>query len=281
MIIDFHTHIFPPFFLDKRDRLIGEEPAFGHLYGSPNSRLVGREALLENMDEEGIHRSVIFGFPWEDPEHFCRHNDYIIESVKQHPDRLVGFCCFSPLSQEAPKEAERCLEAGLSGVGEMAVYHSAFPGSHPPALRELMEICSSYDVPVLLHSNEPVGHFYPGKTPMILRDIYHFLKSYPSNRIVLAHWGGGLFFYALMKKEVREVLQNVWFDTAASPYLYIPDIYRIAGEIIGFEKVLFGSDYPLLRPSRYFHEMKSADLPPQAIRKMTGENAALLLRLSC
>ena len=83
-----------------------------------------------------------------------------------------------------------------------------------------------------------MGHNYPGKAPITLHQIYRFAKSYPSNRIVLAHWGGGLFFFALLKKEVKDVLNNVWFDTAASPYLYTPDSYRIAGNIIGFEKIL-------------------------------------------
>jgi predicted TIM-barrel fold metal-dependent hydrolase len=82
-----------------------------------------------------------------------------------------------------------------------------------------------------------------------------------------------------MKKEVRDVLQNVWFDTAASPYLYTPDIYRIAGEIIGFEKILFGSDYPLIRPQRYFKEMRSAGLSPSVMEQVAGVNAAQLLRL--
>lgn len=279
MVIDFHTHIFPSFFRKKRDRFFPEEPDFEHLYQSPKSKLAGRKELLENMDREEIHRSIIFGFPWHNPEHFKRHNDYIIESVQQYPERFIGFCCFSPLAKQTQKETERCLEAGLSGVGELAIYHSDFSLKDIPSFKDLMEICLHYDVPLLLHTNEPVGHSYPGKTPMILRDLYNLLKTYPSNRIVLAHWGGGLFFYALMKKEVREVLTNVWFDTAASPYLYIPDIYRVAGEIIGFNKILFGSDYPLLKPGRYFKEMASANLTPQSIKQMIGENAQSLLRL--
>lgn len=279
MIIDFHTHIFPPFFSNERDRFFPEEPAFQQLYSSPGSRLAGREELFGNMDEEGIDRSVIFGFPWENAEYFRRHNDYIVESVKLHPDRLIGFCCFSPLSPQALREAERCLEAGLSGVGELAVYDSGLSAGMTGALEELLVLCSHLDVPLLLHTNEPVGHQYPGKTPTDLGDIYHLVRQHPSNRFILAHWGGGLFFYALMKKEVRDVLQNTWFDTAASPFLYIPEIYRIAGEIIGSEKILFGSDYPLLKPGRYFREMESAGLLPESRSKIKGENAAWLLRI--
>jgi predicted TIM-barrel fold metal-dependent hydrolase len=280
MVIDFHTHVFPPFFEKERRRLFSEEPAFKTLYDSPKTRLASREELLRGMDQAGVDKSVIFGFPWDKPDHFRKHNDYIIESVQHHPDRFVGFCCFSPLSLQSVEEAERCLHAGLSGVGELALYHSGLTPDVQDTLAELMKLCARKDVPVLFHTNEPVGHDYPGKTPMRLSQIYRLIKRYPSNRIVLAHWGGGLLFYGLMKKEVGDAFRNVWFDTAASPYLYTPQVYRVASEIIGPDKILFGSDYPLLSPGRYFQEMKSAGISQEVFRNMAGENARRLLGLS-
>lgn len=279
MILDFHTHVFPPFFRDDRAALFPHEPAFEALYRSPEARLSGVTELLRSMDEERVERSVIFGFPWEELEHYRKHNDYIIEAVQKHPERLTGFCSFSPLSPGGLKEVERCLNSGLSGVGELAVYASGLSSEVTEALDEVAGLCTRFDVPLLLHTNEPVGHQYPGKTSMTLNQIYSFLKANPSNRIILAHWGGGLLFYGLMKREVREVFKNVWFDTAASPFLYSPEVYRIAGEIIGFEKVIFGSDYPLLRPQRYFKEIESAGLTPEATKGITGLNGARLLRL--
>jgi len=280
MIIDFHTHTFPSFFRNERALFFPEEPAFRLLYDSPNARLVGSKELLQNMDEEGVQKSVIFGFPWQKAEHFRRHNDYVMQSVQNHPDRFIGFCNFAPFSPEAPREAERCLESGLSGVGELATYESGLDSKEIVGFKDIMEVCARYEVPLLLHTNEPVGHTYSGKTPVTLRQIYDLLKAYPKNRIILAHWGGGLFFYALMKREVNEVIRNVWFDTAASPFLYTPDIYRFAGEIIGYEKILFGSDYPLLKPGRYLKEMESANLSHQSIEAIAGKNAAHLLGLS-
>ncbi|MFH1242920.1 MAG: amidohydrolase family protein [Pseudomonadota bacterium] len=279
MIVDFHTHVFPPFFRDDRSALFHLEPAFEVLYSSPEARLSGVTELLRNMDEEEVDRSVIFGFPWEKPEHYRRHNDYIMEAVQKNPGRLTGFCCFSPLSPGGLKEVERCLGSGLSGVGELAVYGLGLSAEVREALKGVAGLCARFDVPLLLHTNEPVGHKYPGKTPMTLNQIYSFLKANRSNRIILAHWGGGMPFYGLMKGEVKEVLKNVWFDTAASPFLYTTDVYRIAGEIIGFEKILFGSDYPLLRPGRYFNEIESAGLSPEARKGIAGMNAARLLRL--
>lgn len=280
MVIDLHTHIFPPGFREKRDAFFPQEPAFESLYRSANARIAGREELLRTMEEQGVERSVVFGFPWEKEEHFRRHNDYIIESVQKHPDRLIGFCCFSPLSPHGFKEAKRCLDAGLAGVGELAVYGAGFSKELILSLQGVMEICAKRNVPVLFHTNEPVGHLYPGKTPVQLGETYRLLKQYPSNRIVLAHWGGGLFFYRLMKKEVEDVLRNVWFDTAASPYLYSPQVYTMACELVGAEKILFGSDYPLLKPDRYFREMAEAGMSSEALRMVKGDNAERLLSKS-
>ncbi len=280
MIIDFHTHIFPRFFRDSREDFFPHESGFRLLYESPKSRLEGREQLLKSMDEEGVDRSVIFGFPWVHSDHSRRHNDYILESVERYPERFTGFCCFDPLSPEAPLEAERCLKAGLSGIGELAFYHEGLTGASIAGMKDIMALAREQDVPVMLHTNEPVGHQYPGKTPMSVREIHDFLKAYPHNPIILAHWGGGIFFYALMKKEVRESLKRVWFDTAASPFLYDPKIYRTAISIIGHDKILFGTDYPLLAPGRYFQEMEGVGLPQEARTAIMGENAASLLGIS-
>ena len=86
-----------------------------------------------------------------------------------------------------------------------------------------------------------------------------------------------MFFFGLMKKEVKQSLKNVYFDTAASPYLYDAQIYQIAAKIIGVDKILFGSDYPLLPPTRYLSEMAEAGLTQRQLAKISGENARQLL----
>jgi len=72
-------------------------------------------------------------------------------------------------------------------------------------------------------------------------------------------------------------LKNTWFDTAASPYLYEKMIYPISAQLVDPSKILFGSDFPLLRPSRYFKEMREAGLSENSIKKICGENAQSLL----
>ncbi len=121
---------------------------------------------------------------------------------------------------------------------------------------------------------------YPGKTPNSLSQIYELIKRFPDNVIILAHWGGGLFFYMLLKKEVSETLANVYFDTAASPFLYTPEIYQVAEQVAGAEKILWGTDYPLIKPDRYFREIEKSGISETGKKQMMGENTARLFSMA-
>ncbi len=279
MIIDFHTHIFPPEIRQSRVKLLSSEPEFGMLYASPKAKLVGAEQLVNTMDDHGVDKAVVFGFPWRSQKLFKKHNDYILAAVHKYPNRLIGFACFDPFSKQADSEAQRCLKHGLCGIGELAFYNTGIDAESLDRLEPILSICLQKDVPALIHTNEPLGHKYPGKTPNTLAQIYSLIERFPKNKIVLAHWGGGIFFYSVMKKEVKDRLKNVYFDTAASPLLYDPLIYRLAVQTVGIDKILFGSDYPLLLPSRYFNELSMAGLTRVEIEIIQGTNAASLLNL--
>ena len=279
MIIDFHTHIFPKAIRENRETYFASEPAFKLLYSLPGSKLVGAQEIVAAMDRQGVDKSVVFGFPWKNSQTFIKHNDYILEAVARYPKRLIGLCCLDPFSRDAATEALRCLEGGLAGIGELAFYQSGIDDEALDKLAPLMQICRDKDLPVLIHTNEPVGHTYPGKTPHTLKQIYDLVKKFPENVIVLAHWGGGIFFFALLKKEVKESLGNVYFDTAASPFLYAPEIYRYAKDIVGLDKILFGSDFPLINPARYFRELDISGLSKAEIESICGLNAAQLFKL--
>jgi predicted TIM-barrel fold metal-dependent hydrolase len=89
--------------------------------------------------------------------------------------------------------------------------------------------------------------------------------------------GGGLFLYELMP-EVRRVLSRVYYDTSAVPYLYGRDLYSVASTVAGPEKIVFGSDYPLLSPARYLRETEDLDEPLR--RAVLGGNMQALLSLT-
>ncbi len=279
-MIDFHTHVFPPIFRENRRDLSQKEPAFAKLYSSIGAKMAGAEQLLEHMEKEEIQHSVVFGFPWRSEELFKQHNDYVGEILARYPDKFSAFCCFHPLAHGAAREAERCLRSGFSGIGELGIYHKGLSRETIRAMGDVMAVARDFRVPVMIHVNEPVGHKYLGKAPLSLKQIFSFVQAYPDNRIILAHWGGGLFFYALLRKEIKEAISRVWFDTAASPYLYDPKIYKLAGEIVGFHKILFGTDFPLLPASRYKAELDKVGLSKKEIKMITDQNARRLLGLT-
>ncbi len=277
MIIDCHTHIFPDEIRNCRKAFFSGELGFELLYRDEKSRLVGADEMIVSMDEQGVDQSIVFGFPWQQAETTRLQNSYVIESVRRFPGRLIGFCCLDPFMENPVAEIERCLEGGLSGVGELAFYERGLDEEVLEALDPVMAFCHSKNLPVMIHTNEPVGHDYPGKAPITLKQISSFLERFPKNLIILAHWGGGLFLYHLMKKGLKPLLENVYFDTAASPYLYDNRIYKLAAELIGIERILFGSDFPLLKPDRYFREMESSGLTDDQIAAVCGLNAAQLM----
>ena len=277
MIIDAHTHLFPEEVRKNRQAYSRRDEGFRLIYRSEKARMASLEDLLQVMDRDSVDYSVVCGFPWKDPG-LCREgNEYLLHCHRQYPHRIIPFACL-PLSspRQAQKELERCLSQGMRGIGELAFYGRGIFPSDIRRLASMVSHLSGLGIPFLLHANEPVGHEYPGKSLKTLHPIYQLLLLIPQVNVILAHWGGGFFFYELMP-EVARVAQRVFYDTAASPFLYRPEIYSVAVEIIGSDRILFGSDFPLLSPGRYFRELDGVGLPGQARRKIKGLNAQHLL----
>jgi predicted TIM-barrel fold metal-dependent hydrolase len=72
-------------------------------------------------------------------------------------------------------------------------------------------------------------------------------------------------------------MTNVFFDTAASPFLYTPEVYTQVVQLVGGDKVLFGTDYPLLAQSQLLNEIRSLNLPEETKDLILSGNARRLL----
>ena len=280
MIIDSHTHIFPEEIRQDRSLYFENEPEFKLLYDSPKAAICNVYDLIESMDRYHVDISVICGFPWRNPEHTKHNNDVVIEAVIKYPDRIKGLACFDTVWAGAASETQRCIDAGLCGAGELAFYLSGIDKQALASLEPVMTVLKDNgNLPCMIHTNEPVGHKYPGKTPITLEQIYNLAGAFPDNKIILAHWGGGIFFYNIMKKETKAVFKNIWYDTAASPYLYDSQIYDIAVDANIADKVLFGTDFPLLTPGRYYKDLDNSNITPEHKKQMLGDNAALVFNI--
>ena len=245
--VDAHVHVFSPEMIETRDSYLPRDERFASLYTDPRARMATAEEVLAEMDRTGVAVSIVFGFPFRD-QGLCREgNDYVLSAVAAWPGRLAGLACVSPAESGAAAELERCLDGGMRGCGELA------PGGSSEEIHALSEVAGllrERELPLLLHSNEPVGHGYPGKNAFGPAACVDCAATYPGLKIVFAHMGGGTFLYEAMP-ELRKTLADAYYDTAALPYLYEPVVYRAAEATAGAHKVLFGSDYALLSPARY------------------------------
>jgi len=278
MIIDFHTHITPPHVVQNREKYLTRDIWFEELYCSPEARLVTADELIAEMDRSGVQKSVTFGFGWRDPALLREANDYVIDAVRRYPDRLIGFGVVNPAyAQEAAKELERCAASGLRGVGELMPNGQGFSLDNERSMRPLVEVAMAHHMPILSHTSEPVGHLYPGKGTVDPGVVYRFVGFFPDAKLVCAHWGGGLPFYELMPEVMRK-FHNVYYDTAASLYLYRDKIFFLAGTLMP-NKILFATDYPLIPQRRMHSRLVLAGLPRGTLAKVQGGNAARLLGL--
>ena len=275
MIVDAHCHILPPSFPQRRRELAARDATFNAILSNPDARIADADALLRAMDRDGVDHAVVMGMGWSDYQVAVEANDYLIEAVAAHPDRLTGFASVNPAwGDEALKEAERCAAAGLRGIGELHPDSQGTDITDRALMSSLMDMARALALPVLLHCSEPVGHRYPGKGETTPDKVMALIENFPENTIICAHWGGGLPFYALMP-EVGEALKNVYFDSAASPFLYRPEIYRSVADLVGVDRILFASDYPLMRPARPLAPLRQAQ--DEAGQRLTESERGLIV----
>jgi predicted TIM-barrel fold metal-dependent hydrolase len=278
MIIDFHTHVVPPVIKERRHKYLNDA-CFSLLYSEPKAKLATAEEVIASMDEHGIDKSVILNMGWTSHELCVETNDYILEAIARYPQQLIGFCTIQPLvGDKAIAELERCAHNGARGIGEMRPDVQGFDLKDNAVMNPVIETAIKHDLIFLTHASEPLGHQYFGKGNITPEAIYPFIVNFPDLKLVCAHWGGGLPFYALMP-EVDKALSNVYFDTAATPFLYKPQIFKQVAEIIGSTRVLFGSDYPLLSPKRIIDQIESVEISQEDKANILGGNAQRLLSI--
>jgi uncharacterized protein len=279
MIIDFHTHIVSPKIKQNRDEYARRCRSFASIYSDPKAKLATAEEIIAAMDNDGVDVSVVLNYGWSTQSLCAEVNDYILDSITRYSKRLVGFCSVVLSEDEsALKEVERCIKNGAKGIGELRLDDHLKKKHSLAMLRPIIDTIVQNNLILLTHASEPVGHQYSGKGEATPDLLYTLITAFPDLKLVCAHWGGGLPFYALMP-EVKAALKNVYFDTAASPFLYNSQVYSQVAQLVGADKILFGSDYPLIPQRRLLKEISALDLSPAIKRKILAGNAKKLLGL--
>jgi len=278
MLIDSHAHIFPQEYRKSHESILKLDKTYADLFRK-DSPPADAESLVDSMERNSISKSIILGMGWTDYGLALDINDYLIESSKNHPDKLIPFCSINPAwGEDALYELERCFNKGARGIGELHPDTQNFDITSVAEMEGIMKFCEDKQLPVLIHCSEPIGHSYPGKGQTHPSKLIHFINNFQSNIIICAHFGGGLPFYSMMP-EIRSSLTNVYFDSAAAPYLYEPGVYNNVEQLLGSKHLLFGSDYPVVSHKRSLEHLMKSEMDSDSFMDITHNNITSILSL--
>ncbi|MSQ27522.1 MAG: hypothetical protein EXR51_05230 [Dehalococcoidia bacterium] len=282
MIVDFHTHVFPPAIKEDRTGYLERDAGFNLLYQDTRSRIATADDLLAGMNAAGVDLAVMLGFGWADQALCLEHSDYLMAAASRHPDRLINFGIVQPLAAGAAASVRRLAteRPPVRGLGELRPEEQGYGLDDQgwASLGPVAEVAKELDFPMVFHASEPVGHPYPGKGRLVPERLLELVQAFPDQKLVLAHLGGLLPFYAAMP-EVRTAMAHTWVDTAAWPLLYGREVLPALASVFGVEKVLFGSDFPLLSQHRVLEQTRASGLTPPQLDRILGDNAVELLGL--
>jgi predicted TIM-barrel fold metal-dependent hydrolase len=204
-------------------------------------------------------------------------NDLLAAYVRQHPKQLIGFFGLNPLENFALKEMKRCHE-DLQLRGLKLHFHGSRINlrspKHRKKVKKIFEYAAEQRIPVLLHFKNDLKDFGPGDARIFISEI---LDELPPLTLIFAHMGGDGGF----TRETKAVLTTFadYFETEKTKHqLYFElsgvVVYRdmdYPGKLpyeeltqlirrIGLEKILFGSDYPVM-PSTMYQQLLKQYLP--------------------
>ena len=277
--IDVHVHT-------ERTRA-GHDPMPPALRAASQRYFGSKEELPTVDDVAAYYRernmvAVLFTVDWESRSGLPPiPNEEIAEAAAANPDVIVPFASVDPARPDAVERARRLIdEHGVKGFKFHPNLQAFFPddrNAYP-----LYEVIAEAGLPALFHSGHSgIGTGLPGgggfrlkySNPMCLDDV---AADFPDLQIVLAHpsfpWQDEAISVCLHKA-------NVWIDLSGwSPKYFPPQLVQYANTQLR-EKVMFGSDFPLITPDRWLADFEQAPFRDEVRPLILKENAARLLKL--
>lgn len=260
MIIDAHAHIFPDKIAEKASNGIS---AF---YGGMKVRYDGTlGALFKEGGEAGVDRFIVQSVATV-PQQVRSINDFISESVKKYPDKLIGFGALHPDYPDIKGEAERIISLGLKGVK----LHSDFQQFNidDEFAFQIYETCEALGLPILFHVGDDHRDF--SAPARLLRVVQRF----PRLTVIGAHlagwseWdlGASLFEHS-----------GIYADCSSSLYAMSPE--HAAGLIrkIGVDRVMWGTDYPMWDAAEELERFSKLPLTDEERESILYKNALRLI----
>jgi predicted TIM-barrel fold metal-dependent hydrolase len=206
----------------------------------------------------------------------------IAEGARRNNDVLIPFGSVDPLKpKEALSKAQKLIEdAGVKGFK----FHPTVQNFDPKdeKLFPVYELLQKHRVPALFHTGQTgIGAGTPGgagmrmslSNPLNLDDV---AARFPELQVIMAHpsvpWQDEQIAIATHKA-------NTWIDLSGWSPKYFPETLVKQANSRLQDKVLFGSDFPLLSPDKWISDFENLELKDTVRPKILKENALRLLGL--
>jgi hypothetical protein len=240
------------------------------------------EEMIEEYHAAGIGRTVLLGWDAEtNTGNPPVPNDYVAEVRNEYPEFFIGFGSVDPLKDDCVAEAVRCIEdLELSGFKFQQIAQGFDPSD--PQHRHLWNTIEDLDVPVVFHGgNSTLGAGTPGGRglkikygdPMLIDDV---AAEHPEMDILLAH---PAFPWEKQQLAICQQKGNVYMDLSGWMPRYIDDQVLHYARTILQDKVMFGTDYPMIEPEPWLTQFEELGFDEDVQRKLLWENAERFLEL--
>ena len=243
MLIDMHTHLW-----------MGQDL-------SQNKRAMIKTSEIFGVDR--IYLSSLGGF-YPDEAEITELNRMTAQFMREEPGFVKGYCYLNPRHSNCMEELKRGIgEYGMSGVKLWVATLCDDPLVFP-----IVEQCIRCNVPLLVHAfHKAVGQLeYESRGEHVAR----LANRYPEARLIMAHLGANPW------RELRPVrgCNNVWTDFSGS--IAHPDDLAYAKEMLGANRLLFGTDMPDISFITSWGQFRDADFTPEERERVAWRNAVEL-----
>lgn len=225
------------------------------------------EKLLAHMDEAGVERTLLSA--WWGPQGELISNASVAEAVQRHPDRFVGIAS-ADISR--PLEAVRTLRHYVRDYGFKGLRIVPWLWELPPDDRRyypLYAACCELNVPFMTQIGY-TGPLCPSEPGRPIPYLERVLLEFPELTIVGGHVGFPWFdeVAALSGK-----FPNLYVDTSAYVARRYPEALVAFMRGRGRERVMFGTNYPMLTPRQCLEDIEALELDAATLELFLSGNA--------
>jgi predicted TIM-barrel fold metal-dependent hydrolase len=229
-------------------------------------------ATIAALEQAGVHRMLTCA--WYAPRNVLISNDEVADFVAQANGRLVGIGSVDIVRPvEAVKEVRRCVQH----LGFKAIRILPWLWETPPTDRCFYPIyaaCCDLGIPFC----KQIGHTGPLMPSEVGRPIYldQVALDFPELTIVAGHIG---YPWTEEATAVATKHENVYIDSSAYAVTRYPEPLTDFMKRNGRQKVLFGTNYPMITPKKALEGIEKLDLDAEAKLLFLGENARRIFHL--